>query len=101
MTVVVTRDVAPRFRGFLASCMLEIGPGVYTAPRMNAGVRERVWAVMQEWYSELGGGSILMTWTDSQAVGGQQIAVLGAPSYEMFNRDGIFLGMKRTLTSVE
>ena len=50
MTVVVTRDVAPRFRGFLASCMLEIGPGVYTAPRMNAGVRERVWAVMQEWY---------------------------------------------------
>jgi CRISPR-associated protein Cas2 len=68
---------------------------------MNAGVRERVWAVMQEWYSELGGGSILMTWTDSQAVGGQQIAVLGAPSYEMFNRDGIFLAMKRTLTSVE
>lgn len=101
MTVVVTREVAPRFRGFLASCMLEIGPGVYTAPRMNTGVRERVWAVMQEWYSELGGGSILMTWTDSQAVGGQQIAVLGSPSYEMFNRDGIFLAMKRTLTSVE
>jgi len=98
MTVVVTSDVAPRFRGFLASCMLEIGPGVYTAPRMNAGVRERVWAVMQEWYLELGGGSILMTWTDSQAVGGQQIAVLGVPSYEMFNRDGIFLAMKRTLT---
>ena len=101
MTVVVTRDVAPRFRGFLASCMLEIGPGVYTAPRMNAGVRERVWAVMQEWYSELGGGSILMTWTDPQTVGGQQIAVLGAPSYELFNRDGIFLAMKRTGTSAK
>ena len=95
MTVVVTRDVAPRFRGFLASAMLEIGPGVYTAPRMNAAVRQRVWTVMQEWFGVVGGGSILMTWTDSQAVGGQQIAVLGAPSYEIFNRDGIFLAMKR------
>ena len=101
MTVVVTRDVAPRFRGFLASCMLEVGPGVYTAPRMNPAVRGRVWTVMQEWYAELGGGSILMTWTDSQAVGGQQIAVLGAPSYEMFNRDGIFLARKRAATSAE
>ena len=41
MVVVVTRDVADRYRGFLASCMLEIAPGVYTAPRMTAGVRER------------------------------------------------------------
>ena len=42
MTVVVTRNVAPRFRGFLASVMLEIAPGVYTAPEMSKGVRERV-----------------------------------------------------------
>jgi CRISPR-associated protein Cas2 len=81
--------------------MLEIGPGVYTAPRMNAGVRERVWAVTQEWYAELGGGSILMTWLDSQAVGGQQIVVLGTPSYELFDRDGIFLAMKRAATAQE
>lgn len=32
MTVVVTRDVPDRFRGFLVSVMLEIAPGVYTAP---------------------------------------------------------------------
>ncbi|MEL6317336.1 MAG: type I-E CRISPR-associated endoribonuclease Cas2e, partial [Pseudomonadota bacterium] len=31
MTVIVTRDVAPRIRGFLASLALEIAPGVYTA----------------------------------------------------------------------
>lgn len=101
MTVVVTRDVAPRFRGFLASCMLEIGPGVYTAPRMTAGVRERVWSVMREWYGELGGGSILMTWLDSQAVGGQQVAALGCPSYEMFNRDGIFFAKRRDVHGVD
>ncbi|TVR13365.1 MAG: type I-E CRISPR-associated endoribonuclease Cas2, partial [Planctomycetota bacterium] len=28
MTIVVTNDVADRYRGFLASCMLEIAPGV-------------------------------------------------------------------------
>lgn len=42
MVVIVTRDVADRFRGFLASAMLKIAPGVYTAPRMNAGVREQL-----------------------------------------------------------
>jgi CRISPR-associated protein Cas2 len=101
MTVVVTRDIAPRFRGFLASCMLEIGPGVYTAPRMTSAVRGRVWSVLQEWYAELGGGSILMTWLDSQAVGGQQIVALGLPSYEMYNRDGIYLARKRDLSEQE
>lgn len=48
MTLAVTRDVAARFRGFLASCMLEIAPGVYTSPKMNRAVRERVWSVVQD-----------------------------------------------------
>ena len=56
MTVVVTVNVAARYRGFLASAMLEIAPGVYTAPRMTSGIRERVWAVLATWYAELGGG---------------------------------------------
>ena len=43
MTVIVTRNVEDRYRGFLASCMLEIAPGVYTGPRMTPGVRDRVW----------------------------------------------------------
>jgi CRISPR-associated protein Cas2 len=42
MVVVVTRDVADRFRSFLASAMPEIAPGVCTAPRKSKGVRERV-----------------------------------------------------------
>lgn len=95
MTVVITRDVAPRFRGFLASCMLEIGPGVYTAPRMSPAVRQRVWSVLNEWFGELGGGSIVMTWLDPSAVGGQQVAALGYPAYEMSSHDGVFLAKKR------
>ena len=67
MVVVVTRDVADRYRGFLASAMLEIAPGVYTAPRMSKGVRERVWAVLADWFGALGGGSIVMTWQRPEA----------------------------------
>lgn len=97
MTVVVTRDVAMRFRGFLASCMLEIAPGVYTAPKMNRAVRERVWAVLEEWFFELGGTSIVMTWLEPLAPGGQQIAVLGSPSYEFYACNEVFLARKRDL----
>lgn len=91
MTVVVTRDVAPRFRGFLASSMLEIEPGVYTSPDMSVAVRERVWRVLTEWFGELGGGSIIMTWRDPQASAGQNLAVLGIPPMSLIEQDGMIL----------
>jgi len=94
MTVVVTRDIAPRFRGFLASCMLEIAPGVYTAPRMTSTVRERVWAVMEEWFRELGGGSIIMTWRDPREVAGQAISLLGIPPISLTELDGLILSWR-------
>ena len=47
-TLVVTRDVEERHRGFLISVMLEIAPGVYVSPRMSQGVRERVWSVLTD-----------------------------------------------------
>ena len=37
MTVVVTRDVEARYRGFLASVMLEVAPGVYVSPNLSRG----------------------------------------------------------------
>lgn len=86
MVVIVTRDVADRFRGFLASVLLEIAPGVYTAPNMTAGVRDRVWRVLEEWFSGLGGGSIVMTWKDSSRLSGQGLLTLGLPT-----RDFAFL----------
>lgn len=48
MTVVITNNVPGKYRGFLASCMLELAPGVYSHPKMNAGIRERVWNVMKK-----------------------------------------------------
>lgn len=92
MTVVATRNVASRIRGFLASVMCEIAPGVYTAPRMNASVRERVWSVMEMWCSDLTDEQgLVMTWPDSKLPGGQAVRVLGGPPYEMVEKDGIYL----------
>ena len=39
LTVVITRDVEDRYRGFLASAMLEVAPGVYASPTLSAGAR--------------------------------------------------------------
>ena len=91
MTVIVTVNVADRFRGFLASAMLEIAPGVYTAPQLTAGIRERIWDVLARWYYELGQGAIVMTWRDPQAVGEQQIRTLGAAPKSLVDADGVYL----------
>lgn len=102
MTVVITRNVAARFRGFLASCMLEIASGVYTAPRLNRAVRERIWTVMTSWFDETdaivrgeGLPSIIMTWRDPRAPGGQCIQVLGIPPRELVELDGHVLARTR------
>ena len=50
MTVMVTRDVVERFTGFLASVMPEVAPGVFASPSLSKGVRERVWAVLSDWW---------------------------------------------------
>jgi len=91
MTVVVTINVAARFRGFLASAMLEIAPGVYTSPNMTKGIRQRVWEVLSRWHDELQKGTIVMTWREPSAVGGQRIRLLGEAPKELFDADGIYL----------
>ena len=91
MTVIVTVNVDARYRGFLASAMLEIAPGVYTAPRMTRRIRERVWDVLADWYYELGQGAIVMTWQDSAAVGEQRIRTLGEAPKEIVDADGVYL----------
>lgn len=91
MTVVVTVNVEGRYRGFLASAMLEIAPGVYTAPMMTAGIRDRVWDVLSRWHAESGRGAIVMTWRDPSAVGEQRIRSLGDAPKEIVDADGVYL----------
>ena len=89
MTVVVTVNVEARYRGFLASVMLEIAPGVYTSPQMNVGIRERIWDVLTRWHYELGQGAIVMTWRDPAAVGEQRIRTLGEAPKDIVDADGV------------
>ena len=91
MIVIVTVNVEARYRGFLASAMLEIAPGVYTSPNMTSGIRERIWDVLRRWYYELGQGAIVMTWRDPLGVGDQQIRTLGEAPKEIVDADGVFL----------
>jgi CRISPR-associated endoribonuclease Cas2, subtype I-E/ECOLI len=91
MVVVITRDVEARYRGFLGSVMLELAPGVYAHPRMSSGVRNRVWDVLNDWYGQLGRGSIVMTWADSAALGGLGLATLGEPPKEIVPHDAMLL----------
>jgi len=94
MTVVVTNNVPGRFRGFLASCMCEVAPGVYTAPRLRAGVRERVWSVLESWWAAYPDGSIVMTWADGTMPGGQNLRTLGSPTKELREHHGVFLARR-------
>ncbi|NLG68436.1 MAG: type I-E CRISPR-associated endoribonuclease Cas2, partial [Firmicutes bacterium] len=50
-TVIVTRNVSDRIRGFLASSMLELAPGVYCGFRLSPAVRARIWGVLEEWFA--------------------------------------------------
>ena len=91
MTVVVTINVEGRYRGFLASAMLEITAGVYTSPRMTVGIRERIWDVLSRWYAETGQGSIVMTWRDASEMGDQHIRTLGESPKTIVDADGVYL----------
>ncbi len=91
MTVVVTRSVQGRYRGFLASAMLEVSPGVYVSPDLSKGVRERIWLVLFRWYSSLGCGSIVMIYRDRKSSGNLRLRHLGDPPKEVWDADGVLL----------
>lgn len=91
MTMVVTRDVEARYRGFLTSVMLEVAPGIYVAPNLSAGVRSRVWNVLEAWHETLGRGAIVMIWREPSATGALAMTMLGEPPKEIMDADGILL----------
>ena len=102
MTVVVTRNAPERFRGFLASCMLELAPGVYTSPSMTDAVRNRVWSVCCDWAGALpADGGVLMTWRSPDMPGGQAVLMLGWPRKEIVELDGLWVDRSepRSLTT--
>jgi len=91
MTVVVTRNVSARVRGFLASAMLELAPGVYSAPRISPPVRERIWAVLADWFPSEMDASVIMLWSDKEMPVGQVARTLGSPPVDLVEADGMIL----------
>lgn len=91
LVIIVARDVADRFHGFLASVMLEIAPNVFVAPRMNKSVRDRAWGIVSDWHNQEPRGSLVMVWRDLNEVGGVGLAHLGTPPRELVEMDGMWL----------
>ena len=94
MAMVVTRNVEDRYRGFLASVMLEVAPGIYVAPDLAESVRMRMWNVLSAWWAALGTGSVVLVWRDNKAVGNLRIESLGEPPKEIVDADGILLAKR-------
>ncbi|MBN1880447.1 type I-E CRISPR-associated endoribonuclease Cas2 [bacterium] len=97
MTIVVTRNVAPRVRGFLASVMLEIAPGVYISPRLNQGVRERLLGVLDDYWMGQSDQGIVVCWESKQVPCGIDLKIWGSPVHSIEDIDGLFL-CRRALT---
>jgi CRISPR-associated protein Cas2 len=74
--------------------MCEVAPGVYTAPRMTAGVRERIWGVLCDWYSPHPDQALVMTWEDRKLPGGQDFRTLGVPRKQLAEAHGIYLARR-------
>ena len=91
MTVIVTRNVSNRIRGFLASSMLEMAPGVYSAPQISPAVRDRIWSVLNEWFYADQDASIIMLWEDTAVAGGQNARVVGLPPVKLVDLDGLLI----------
>ena len=91
MTVVVMVDVVDRYRGFLASIMPEIAPGVYVSSNLSRAVRERLWRVLDGWWSAMPGSSVVLTWRDDTAPGGLGLLTLGLPRRTLVELDGTLL----------
>lgn len=100
MTMVVTRNVEGRVRGFLASAMLEVAGGVYAAPNLTPAVRDRIWEVMVKWRVGTRGDGVVMVWPDTQVAGGLQVRMLGEPPLELHETPSVVL-TRRPLSEAE
>lgn len=99
LVMIVIRDMANGFHGFLSSAMLEVAPNVFVSPRMNPVARVRVWRVPVDWYANSPQGSAVIVWRDLNSVGGVGIANLGDPPRELIEADGMWLVRRHTSTA--
>ena len=100
MTVLATRNASDRIRGFLASCMCVVGPGLYVSANMSKRVREQVWRLMERWHPLGSEVSILMVWSDRKEASGLGLAALGSPPYDAVSLQSLAV-VRRDSTGAE
>jgi CRISPR-associated protein Cas2 len=71
--------------------MLELAPGVYSAPKMSPAVRKRVWRVVTEWFIAEQEASVVLLWADPAQPGGQSVKTLGVPPVNLIDLDGLLV----------
>ena len=94
LTVLITRDVEDRYRGFLASAMLEAAAGVYVSKALTPRARDKVWSVVADWHTALGRGSLTLLYPDSNCDGGIAVRTLGEPTRRPVPIDGALLMLR-------
>lgn len=91
LTIVVTRDVTDRTRGFLGSVMLEIAVGVYVSPKMTPAVRDRVRRVLTDWHAAEPSGGMVIAWREADRPGGIGLHHIGEVPRELVDLDGLLV----------
>ena len=95
MTIAITRNTPRRFDGYFASCMVEITPGVYVAPRMKKAVRDRIWKTVLDWGELLSSeAGVVLFWKSHSAPSGLGIRLLGWPKKELVDHEGTWLAVR-------
>lgn len=74
--------------------MLELAPGVYSGTRLNSSVRDRIWAVLSDWFGQELEASVVMLWEDPHMPGGQTVRTLGLPPVEVIAIDGLLVSRR-------
>ena len=95
MVVICLNAVADRFHGFLRSVMLNVHPGVYLSMDLDAGSRERIWSILEEWWKADGRGEAIMIFRDKSKPGAADFRILGGTKRPIIEYDGHY-ALERT-----
>lgn len=99
MIVICLSDTADRFHGFLRSVMLNVHPGVFVSMDLDAGSRDRVWRILEEWWHQDPRGMAVMILRDKTKPMEMDFRVLGSVKRDIVEYDGHYaLARKREET---
>lgn len=91
--VVVTKNASDRLRGFLASVMLEIDAGVYVTNNESPTVRDKIWAVINEWTST--DGSAVLVYRNAALPGKLSVLEIGHQAVTLTMVDGLLVSHRK------